>query len=401
MKFSSNLEADYQADLAPEKIRVLKLATMLGAAMYLSFGALDDWAIPSVYHRVWVIRGVVILVTLSLLAVAMLRPQAILSRYTNIVCMMFMTWGLGVLAMICIAQPSDVAWSSYYCGLMLVCSSLPVSYLGLLPTLMVAAACVSGYVFVAIYVQGMLTRQHWPLLLTNCYFLIGSTVVGIVVAEIRQQYTRHLYLLRQALHRDIETTKEEKRQSDFLAEHDTLTEMPNRIWFMRQLETMIRRAKDAHTTVTVLFIDLNGFKPINDEYGHQFGDMVLRVVSRRIRSCVRVVDLVARLGGDEFVVAIELDQRHLSSADRLRQSLGNSISGLIGFESCEVSVTASIGTAMYPFDGDNAVELIDAADRRMYEVKRQSKVRAQSPSSEAVLLGIGSDFGIPTIGQPQ
>ena len=75
---------------------------------------------------------------------------------------------------------------------------------------------------------------------------------------------------------------EAKRQSDFLAEHDTLTEMPNRTFLMRELQRTIERAKAADTTVTVFFIDLDGFKPINDEHGHQVGDMVLRVVAERI-----------------------------------------------------------------------------------------------------------------------
>jgi diguanylate cyclase (GGDEF)-like protein len=388
MRFPANLEADYQTDLGPEKIRVLKLATVLGAVLFASFGLLDYWALPSDYQFAWGIRAFEVAVTLMLLSVAKWRPQYILPNYAFIVGMMHWIWGLGIVVMISLAKRGDLAWSSYYCGLMLVCSSLPVSYLALRATFSVGLACVSAYVLTAVCVQGMLSQEYWPLLLMNCYFLISATIVGIVVASIREQFTREVYLLRQALNRDMEMTQEAKRLSDYLAEHDTLTEMPNRIYFTRQLEELIERTKVAGTTATVLFVDLDDFKPINDEHGHQIGDMVLRVVSQRIRSAVRAVDLVARWGGDEFVVAVEFDQQHISSVERVRQKLSQVIGGTIGLDSNRVSVTASIGTAMYPFDADNAAELINVADRRMYEVKRKSKAELQSALQSALPAAI-------------
>jgi diguanylate cyclase (GGDEF)-like protein len=396
MKFPANLEADYQSDLGPEKIRVLKLTAVLGSSLYASFGPLDYWALPSAYYHVWAIRGIVVALTLSLLGVAVWRPRAILSRYTFVVWTMYLIWGLGIVVMVSLAKRSDLAWGSYYCGLMLVCSALPLSYLGVRPTLAAGIACVGAYVFVAVSIQEMLTTSNWPLLLMNCYFLASATVIGIMAATIRNRFSREAYLLRQALHRDVEATKEAKRQSDYIAEHDTLTEMPNRIFFLRHLEDVIGRAKVAGTTVTILFIDLDGFKPINDRYGHRVGDMVLRVVAHRIRACVRVVDLVARFGGDEFVVAVEFDQQHMSSVERLRANLSRSIASLIGLDANEVSVTASIGLAMYPFDAGNATELINVADQRMYEVKRKSKTASSSSSTAmpaAILPVAGSPFG--------
>ena len=234
MRFPSNLEADYQADLGPEKIRALKQANSLGVMLYSSFGVLDYWAIPSAYHEVWAIRGVVVALTVLSITAAMRRPQVLLSRYTFTLWTLYLMWGFGIVAMIALAQRDELAWSSYYCGIMLVCTAIPLSYLALLPTLSLGIAYIAAYLFIAIWVQGMLTGRDWPLLLMNCFFLVSANIIGIFVVKIRDHYAREAYLLRQALSRDVETTKEAKRQSDYLAEHDTLTGMPNRIYLMRQ-----------------------------------------------------------------------------------------------------------------------------------------------------------------------
>lgn len=388
MLFPSNLEADYQSDLGPEKIRVLRQVCALAVILTSCFGVLDYWAMPSAYREVWEIRGTMVMVSMFVIGWAKYWPQIVLSRYTFVTCSIYLASGLGVVSMIALADPKDMAWSSYYVGVMLSCAALPLSYLALLPTLALGTTYVIAYIFVAVVVQGMLRPQYCPLLMMNCFFLVSANIIGITVAKIRERYSRDVYLLRHALQRDVETTKEAKRQSDFLAEHDTLTRMPNRICFLRRLEAMMEHANDTHATATVLFIDLDDFKPINDTYGHRVGDIVLTVVSERIRSCVREVDAVARLGGDEFVVAVELDRRHRYSIDRLRQNLADAISSPITIDGKELSVSASIGTATHPGEANTASELIHAADGRMYEAKRKREV---SPGL-AMPRGIMHDF---------
>ncbi len=366
---------------------------MLGAFMYLAFGVLDYWAIPSTYQLAWMIRVIVAAATMGVFLIATYRPQAILSRYGFVVWSMHLTWGIGVIVMISLANRADLAWSSYYCGLMIVCSSLPVSYMTLMPTYSLGIACVGTYVLVAVSVQGMLTKQYWPLLMMNCYFLVSTMIVGLLIVTIRERYSREVYLLRRALRRDMETANEAKRQSDYLAEHDALTEMPNRIFLLRELQRTIERAKRAGTTVAVFFIDLDGFKPVNDKHGHQVGDMVLRVVAQRIRASMRTVDLVARFGGDEFVVAVELEQHHTSTIERLRRGLHQTIAGPIGLEQNELAVTASIGMAIYPYDAENANELIRTADQRMYDAKRKSKAGSPPAMLGIVVEGSGGTSG--------
>lgn len=397
MKFPPNLEAAYQSDLGPEKIRVLKLTTKLGCLLFSTYGLLDYWAIPSAYHQVWGLRAVATTVTFLVLLVAIYRPRVVLSRYAYVVWTMNMMWAFTVAVMIALAKRSDMAWSGYYPGLMLICSAIPLSYLRIWQVWMLGLACVAMYLGVAIGIQGMLSEQDWPRLMMNLYLLVSSMIIGVVTAMIADHYSRQVFLLRHALHRDMEVAQEAKRQSDYLAEHDPLTELPNRKLFLRRLEEVLERARQAGTTVSVLFIDLDGFKPINDRHGHAVGDMVLRVVARRIRACVRAVDLVARLGGDEFVVAAEFDQRHMSSVERLRKGLSRSISDLIGLDANELNVTAAIGTAIFPFDAQDAAELIQTADERMYEVKRKSKAASATPAPGIVLPGPGTVGGVSDV----
>jgi diguanylate cyclase (GGDEF)-like protein len=390
MRFQSNLESDYQTDLGPEKIRVLKIICTIGSVLFLLFGVIDYWTIPSAYLTVWAIRGIVIFINMAVFVLAIRRPLAVLARYSTCVMGIYGSWGLGIMAMIALAKQNELAWSGYYCGLMLVCSALAISYMSTRQTMTVGLVCVAAYIFFAVCFQGMATGDYLPLLIMNAAFLVGATVSGVLAAGIRERYTRELYLLRHTLYRDIATTKEAKRQSDFFAEHDMLTEMPNRISFMHRLEDLLKHACKAHATVSLIFIDLDDFKPINDQHGHRIGDVVLQVVAERIRSCVRGMDPVARLGGDEFVVAAELDQNFLSATHRLRRNLSAAIASPIQAEGRELSVNASMGIALYPIDAEDAVELLHIADQRMFAIKREGKAKANPPSSFANLLDIGN-----------
>jgi diguanylate cyclase (GGDEF)-like protein len=406
MKFEPNLEALYQTDLGAEQIRAVRFVTLVGSVLYFSFGILDYWAIPSVYLQVWAIRAVVMLFLLLVYSLSRWRRPFVLSNYSGLMVALFLAMGSGIVSMIALAHRSDMAWSSYYCGLMLVCSGFALSYLSVSSLIFIAVTLVASYLCVAVGIQGLSKEPTWPLLLMNCYFLGSTTLAGVIIAAVRDRHTRELFLLRHALHRDIELTNEAKRQSDYLANHDMLTEMPNRIRFMRLLEAAIGQAREQHKTIAVLFLDLNGFKPVNDRYGHEVGDKVLKIVSQRIRSCVNANDLIARMGGDEFVIAVELDYFNiLSAVKRLQHELEQAITSPMGIEGGTLSVEASIGTSRYPFDADEADKLIRCADRRMYEAKRQSKDRwnesvAVIDSADPNSIGIGRGTYLCSVESP-
>jgi diguanylate cyclase (GGDEF)-like protein len=121
-----------------------------------------------------------------------------------------------------------------------------------------------------------------------------------------------------------------------------------------------------------MFLDLDGFKDINDQHGHEFGDLVLKATAERIRDEIRETDTVARIGGDEFVIILSsLPESDI--ADRIAASVIKRIAQPVQIQSTEVTISASIGISLYPENGITAEELIRSADKAMYKVKHQGK----------------------------
>ncbi len=156
------------------------------------------------------------------------------------------------------------------------------------------------------------------------------------------------------------------------AHHDALTGLPNRVLFEETLQAVVATAERHGRPFAVLFLDLDGFKAINDALGHASGDEVLVEVARRLRRSLRVSDTLARMHGDEFV-AIVPEMSELHEAGSLAQKLLAVVSDPIAVAGTTVSVQASIGVALYPSDGANPRTLLRAADTAMYQAKQMGK----------------------------
>jgi diguanylate cyclase (GGDEF)-like protein len=159
----------------------------------------------------------------------------------------------------------------------------------------------------------------------------------------------------------------------FRAEHDELTNLPNRTLFTERLERALVRAHRSGGHVGVLYVDLDGFKPINDKFGHEAGDAVLRVVARRLRRAIRETDTAARLGGDEFGVVLE-EVRDDAVAAEISNKAVTTISKPMRWEQHLLCVGASVGRSISPQDGTSAAALVRRADGRMYRSKRALRV---------------------------
>lgn len=175
-----------------------------------------------------------------------------------------------------------------------------------------------------------------------------------------------------AIFSDISERKKSRERIDFLAHHDSLTELPNRALLNDRLEMAINTAKRRGEKVGLLFIDLDRFKNINDSLGHTAGDQILRQTAARLSAAIRVDDTVARLGGDEFVVLLPRvrDERSLAEvAIKVREEL------LVPylFEDMPLHLSPSIGIAVYPDDGDTPGTLIKNADAAMYLAKEKGR----------------------------
>lgn len=176
-----------------------------------------------------------------------------------------------------------------------------------------------------------------------------------------------------ALFSDITVEKEQRSQLELIAHYDMLTGLPNRMLFADRLNQAIASTKRHGTSIAVLFIDLDGFKAVNDQHGHQAGDYLLKTIGRRFKSAIRDEDSISRYGGDEFVAVI-LNADQLKTLTPLLQRFLDHANEPIVYEDMTFSVSASIGVTFYHHYQDlDAEQVIRQADQAMYQAKTRGK----------------------------
>jgi diguanylate cyclase (GGDEF)-like protein/PAS domain S-box-containing protein len=205
-------------------------------------------------------------------------------------------------------------------------------------------------------------REFWVLLSAQPIRYAG--VVGLLVALA-----------------DIDVRKRMQEDMKRKAMHDQLTGLPNRAMFMESLERAVRKAKRRQGRSSVLFIDLDHFKQVNDTMGHAAGDRLLQAVAERLASAVRQSDLVARLAGDEFVVLIE-DHKGPEEVMIVAQKVVGFLQRPVLLEWREVNISGSVGIASYPEDGDDVESLVKNADAAMYQAKERGRNNFQFYSAD-------------------
>jgi diguanylate cyclase (GGDEF)-like protein len=203
--------------------------------------------------------------------------------------------------------------------------------------------------------------------------------LGVLVDALAEERARHALLenelnaARTALGRarvEIVGIRSSERRSRRLALQDELTTLPNRSFFGAWLDQALTAHPGAPQPLAVFFVDLDGFKGVNDTHGHAVGDELLRIVASRLAAAVRVEDVVSRIGGDEFACALT----HLPGREHLGQlarKLYETVSAPVRIGGLELAVRPSIGIAMCPADGATAQTLLCRADAAMYHAKRR------------------------------
>ncbi|NND67876.1 MAG: GGDEF domain-containing protein [Halioglobus sp.] len=193
--------------------------------------------------------------------------------------------------------------------------------------------------------------------------VIGQTAAAIAVVSIIVIYAE----MNKELRESLRVSNKELVQ---LSSSDQLTLLPNRRHYEEQFPLALQRAADRSHMVGILMIDLNGFKKINDTYGHGAGDKLLTEVAQRLRDNVRDTDLVARLGGDEFVVVLE-GMKSPEQITRIAHKLSHAIEQPISVRQQPLRFSASCGVSIFPVDGRQQHELEEQADRAMYLAKQR------------------------------
>ena len=159
---------------------------------------------------------------------------------------------------------------------------------------------------------------------------------------------------------------------EFLASHDPLTKLPNRRNYYRSLNVAAKRAQRGKHKVALLIIDLNGFKQINDSYGHNAGDLLLLNIATRLRLSVRQTDTIARIGGDEFAVILD-DVHDDQEIYQIVSKLTDAIAEPAILQNSIVTVAASVCVAIYPEHEQDMKKLQEKADQAMYYAKQKKQ----------------------------
>lgn len=176
-----------------------------------------------------------------------------------------------------------------------------------------------------------------------------------------------------ALEKTVAELRARQKQLETIANHDALTGLANRSLLEDRFQGATERAKRSGEHFALLMIDLDGFKAVNDTYGHAAGDAVLVTVAQRLVAALRNCDSAARLGGDEFIVIVESLSAPLVASQVIR-NLAEVLAGSMQLPTGEVvTIGASIGAAIYPEDGSDLVQMMSVADQAMYQRKATSQ----------------------------
>jgi diguanylate cyclase len=337
------------------------IGLIVGTLLYLAFGIFDRWSIPEVHHvQAWTIRLLALTVPVTIFFLSFTEHFK-RATYLYLASLGF-TANLGFL-LIFIFIPLDKL-ALFYPSIALT----TVATYFLVGTRFVYALASEFTVFVAynllfITLHGLGTPALINALLIQDFFLLSANIIGGAAGYMQEKQTRNLFLR--------ETELEHERQQHLKKSlHDSLTGLPNRdLLYDRIQQTLVLTQRDA-STHAAFFIDLDGFKAINDSLGHAIGDKVLQMVSAQLSISVRQTDTVARLGGDEFFVlcsgvsnendATERALRMLSAIEDI--SKANAIA--------KHRLSASIGICMIPYVGNTVGDIVMQADKAMYQAKK-------------------------------
>lgn len=183
-----------------------------------------------------------------------------------------------------------------------------------------------------------------------------------------EQELRHASDALAAAHGELVQVRLGERRDSHLAQHDSLTSLPNRDRFSARRDHDLLSGEQRAPSLAVLFLDLDGFKPINDHHGHDTGDELLRIIASRLSSSVRKQDMVCRLGGDEFACVLS-EPRGREQLSQIAAKLFDAVSAPLTVGALKLRVRPSIGIAMCPDDGDTATKLLEHADSALYRAK--------------------------------
>lgn len=357
---NADLEARYRRNMRRDTAHVVRFGLWVAIIVYLLFGALDFWFMrdEAAFAFASTVRGAVLTLITGLLLSD--RREWFVRHRELWMTLLVLLLGLG-LTVILVSAPEAVI-DRYYVGYILMVIAAYTLFVLPFP---VAALLSLVLLLFYLALEFVVVGDMEPRVLSNVTFLVSAMLV-MSVGGYSAELQRRLAFLRRCL------IEREREASEHSALHDPLTGLPNRRLFMEKLTQAVARDVRFHKYCAVLFMDLDGFKAVNDRLGHAVGDALLREVGHRLCKAVRDTDTVARLGGDEFVILYE-DMEVVENVDVATRRVFDAFAIPFEIERHVLKVGASVGIALHPVNADTPDELLKLADASMYEQKKKRR----------------------------
>jgi diguanylate cyclase (GGDEF)-like protein len=352
------LESAFVAHMFARTLQQGRTAIVVAVLVYLLFGVFDAWWFPPEHRAyVWAIRLAALSVPIVVFALTYGRwfkraPYASLASVG-------LAGGFGLIGMFAL-MPIEAVTQCF--ASMLLVTFFTYNLVG---TRFIYALWVD-VILLLIFVM-FIVSSDYPIhaSATHLFFIVSANLIGGAAGYLTEYQHRQLFL------RQRELDEQRLRHFD-RSLHDALTGLPNRELLHERVEQALSRSNRDGLRHAGLFIDLDGFKQINDHFGHEVGDRTVRAVANRLQAAVRDVDTVARLGGDEFFVliyGISTADNALAKANALLTLIKAPLPGMPD----EFVQSASIGICLFPYPSANVDDIIRRADQAMYNAKEAGK----------------------------
>ena len=336
-----------------------QIAMIVGMFLYEAIGVLDQWFVPcESADQIWMIRITAAGVPATVL---ILTFTSWFAPYRNILlALVGLAAGVGLISLQALLP---VETSAYYYPMMVLVTFYTYNFIGTRFTcaLAVDLLLLSGYNIVFGWYMGYPT----PILMAHDAVIVSANLIGGTAGYLAERQRRTLFLREYQL-------EQERHKHLHRSLHDHLTNLPNRDLLYDRISQAIASARRDGSIHCGLFLDLDGFKSINDTLGHQIGDDVLKEIARRLSQVVRDIDTVARIGGDEFFI-LALDVATKEEASHIAKKILDAVNRPIGGIPDALPLGGSIGICMFPYEGMSVSEIINSADKAMYKAKKGGK----------------------------
>ena len=383
IKLTTEQELSFQKSLKQEKQHSARIISLLGAALFICLAVINYYALPANEFSNVLPTTLITLLVLGIFY-SLTYKNCFFKHYSLIGMMTFLTVGLAICVMIALSPPDRYSHNVYYLTLLLlIVTTFSWSYMPRRRSIFVTAVLITTFTAIKINVHNAL-GEDLLVLIVSVFFLTASASIVAMSQALRDKYITKNFLLQEQLAINLDEKAQEAKYQKELANRDELTGLPNRRYITKTLDESMQQARQKNLELVIMFLDLNGFKAVNDTYGHDAGDKILTVISDRLKSCIRDEDHLARIGGDEFLIGLLIKKSETDIPERIRKTIRTIVIKPVNFNKYLLKVGTSIGTASYPVDGDNIEALIKIADDNMYTDKIRIKSEQKDVESKTV-----------------